>query len=414
MTNTSQDTAEMTITEVAYPGKGVARHNGCVVFVSKVLTGERVKVQFIHTARNFAEARLLEVLGPSPHRITPVCQYASACQGCCYQHVDYAEELRLKQLQFASLLQRLGRTDPSRVLLPPTPSPAPLGYRNKVGFHVAGSGPDRVIGYFSADNETVMDIEACPLARKEINDRLAGLRADATYINALEDRSSINMRFTDKDGVVCWTTTLPVTERVNSEKPEPWLTEQTSVGPIRVPRDSFFQVNPRVADMLVHASCDIIRQIAPRTVIDLYCGVGIFAFAAARVGVPIVKGIDVDPHGILAARTNAETLGLKNVEFSTLSAVKAIKQTLRSIDPASTTLLIDPPRRGLEKTVVQAITAFKPANVIYISCAPDTLSRDIAFLTAGGYELKSTRIFDMFPRTPYFESLSWLTPVGKA
>lgn len=410
MNQRHDNTAEILITEVAYPGRGVARHNGCVIFTAGVLPGERVRVRFTHAAKNFSEAELVAVLEPSPHRVEPSCRYAGACQGCCYQHVDYAEELRIKQMQFSSLLQRLGKIKDLSVILEPTPCPAPLGYRNKVGFHVVGTGPDRRIGYFAADNESIMDIESCPLAVPEINAKYASLRNDRTFLDSIAGNFTINMRYTEHDSVVYWTARLPVSERVNSEEDIPWLTEGTAIGPVRVPRDSFFQVNRAVADMLVDAVSALIRDIKPANVIDLYCGVGVFALAAAKAGVATVSGIDCDPLGILAAKTNAESMHLGNVTFSAQSAVKSIKHALRAANTDNTTLILDPPRRGVEKTVVEAIANFKPANVIYISCAPDTLSRDIAFITAGGYTLKSARIFDMFPRTPYFESLSWLTP----
>lgn len=404
-----QDIAEVTVHEVAYPGKGVARHEGCVVFIDKTLTGEKVKIEFTHAARNFSEAKLLEVIEASPHRIEPACKYSAVCQGCCYQHVDYTEEVKLKQAQFASLLQRLGRVKSPEVLQSPTPCPTPMGYRNKIGMHVAGTGADRRVGYFAADNRSIIDIDCCPLARPEINKRLSELRSDPAFINSLETTHTINMRYTERDGVVQWMTKMPMNERVNADHDEPMLTETTFAGDVRLPRDSFFQVNALVAGMLVKACAELVQQIKPQSVIDLYCGVGVFALAAAKVGVPSVYGIDYDPMCILAAKENARLLNFANAAFDTLTAGKAIRHALGRVSPQTTTLIVDPPRRGLEKNIIQTIADARPANMIYVSCAPDTLARDVAMLGAAGYTLRSTRIFDMFPRTPYFESLSWLT-----
>ena len=162
------DTVELKIADVVYPGRGLARMDGCVVFVSGVLPGETVSARITRRRKNFAEAELIRIEVPSPRRVEPACPLAGTCPGCCYQHADYAEELRLKEAQFVNLLQRIGRVEgPDR--LPSVPSPAPLGYRNKITLHASPDpGGGRRLGYFAFDNRTVLDVPACPLAVAEI------------------------------------------------------------------------------------------------------------------------------------------------------------------------------------------------------------------------------------------------------
>ena len=187
------------------------------------------------------------------------------------------------------------------------------------------------------------------------------------------------------------------------------MTETTVLGKVQVPRTSFFQVNHGVADLLLSTVMGILKHTPAHTVIDLYCGVGVFALAAGMAGVPRIIGIDQDEKGIQAARQNAAEHKLNSVEFVALPATKGLKQTLRRVDPAGMLLIVDPPRLGLEKAAVELIARNRPSEIAYVSCAADTMARDVSLLAKAGYRVVSSRLFDMFPRTPHFESLTQLT-----
>ena len=146
----------------------------------------------------------------------------------------------------------------------------------------------------------------------------------------------------------------------------------------------------------------------PAFVIDLYCGVGLFAMAAAKAGVKTVYGADMDSPAISAGARNAAEMGIKGVEFKATTAQKGLKWAARNCEPGKTMVIADPPRRGLDKEVVERIIAAQPRSLIYVSCAADTMARDVKQLGAAGYSVRSARLFDMFPRTPYFESVTWL------
>jgi tRNA/tmRNA/rRNA uracil-C5-methylase (TrmA/RlmC/RlmD family) len=404
MTDSVCEDVELTIADVVYQGRGLARWNGCVVFVPHVLPGETVRARLVRRRRNYAEAKLLDVLQASPARVEPVCPLAGVCPGCSYQHADYAEELRLKQAQLANLLERQAGIG-SAPCPPPIGSPAVLGYRNKITLHSDSPRDPAIIGYVGEDNRTLIPLERCPLAVDPLNALLGTLRQDPGLSRRLRPHAPLTLRHTEKDGALFWIGSPDVRA--------PWLTESTRIGDVTAPRDSFFQVNPSVANLLLDHVTQVLRDVAPDTLIDLYCGVGLFALAAGRAGISRVVGVDCDPAAVDAANRNARAMGLDGLTFLARTAGRGLRQAFAAIAPERNVLILDPPRRGLDRRVLTELIRRHPANILYISCAADTLARDIALLTPAGYDVKQVQLLDMFPRTPYFESVAWLT-AGRA
>ena len=397
------------IEDVVYRGRGLARHEGCVVFVPGVLPNETARVRVVSRRKHYAEAELQEIIEPSPHRTTPVCPLFEQpavspdapilpCPGCRYQHMAYAEELRLKQGQLLTLLDRLGGGRPEDCP-DPTPSPDVLGYRNKIQLHAQIAGGATRLGYVADDNRTVIDVERCPLAQEAINRELTARRDDPAFLSDLRSDERVTIRSHGPDRAVWWT------GRRGTAPAE--LHETTPLGILTVPTRSFFQVNARVAGLVLDHVGALVAETGMNIAVDLYCGVGVFALAAAAANVTHVLGVDADSRAIQAARTNAETLGL-HAEFAAGPAEDLVDRALGAVDPARTTLILDPPRRGLDPRVSEAIVRLRPAHVAYVSCAADTLARDVARLRAGGYELREARLFDMFPRTFSFETVAHL------
>ena len=197
----------LTINDVVYRGRGRARSEGFVVFVPGVLPGEEGEVEITDRRKNFAFARLVAILRPSAARIEPVCPLAfrpttdpaawtARCPGCAYQHVAYAEEIRLKQAQLTVMLKH-SLPDCREVPALPVPAPAELAYRNKIVLHAAQNDTQWTLGYFAEDNATVIDVAACPLARRPINEKLASLRSDPDFVRSLGDRGSVTLRHTE-------------------------------------------------------------------------------------------------------------------------------------------------------------------------------------------------------------------------
>jgi tRNA/tmRNA/rRNA uracil-C5-methylase (TrmA/RlmC/RlmD family) len=275
-----------------------------------------------------------------------------------------------------------------------------LGYRNKLSLHAQKEGKETRLGYFAEDNQTVLDVPACPLAVPALNTCLAGLRSNASFRHGLRDGMTLTFRHTEREAAVWW--------RGEARATDTWLMETTFLGPLSVPRGSFFQVNPAMADMLLRAVMDSLTAFAPRTVLDLYCGVGLFTLAAARAGVPEVIGADVDGPGIVAAEHNARKLGHPGIRWETAPAQKALDKFGPGMAESDAALILDPPRTGLGRGMVRDILRHPPRRILYISCAPDTMVRDVAWLKEGGYVLETSQLFDMFPRTAHFESLTVL------
>ena len=191
----------LTITDIPYGGRGMGRIGGKVCFVQGVLPEETVRVEITRDRRDFLEARLLEILTLSPHRITPVCPlafkcssmlYSASCPGCTYQHVGYEPEVRLKNEQLVHLLTHHAGVDPNLVL-PPIAASTPLGYRNKMALHAQADGTEMKLGYFMADNTTVLDVPACPLALPALNERLSERRTDDSFFRTLRNGMTLTL-----------------------------------------------------------------------------------------------------------------------------------------------------------------------------------------------------------------------------
>jgi tRNA/tmRNA/rRNA uracil-C5-methylase (TrmA/RlmC/RlmD family) len=399
------NTVQVKIENIAYGGRGVARLDGRVIFVTGALPGETVTANVTATRKNFLEAHAVEIIDPSPLRQPPACPYAftggnatSHCPGCCYQHASYQNEISFKQSQLLTLLKRIGKLNNPHCL-EPVPAPCETNYRNKLVLHCLPDDTGMCLGYFTEDNSSVIDIESCPLGMKQLNSLLKTLRNDANFVSSLRAHMAVTLRHTEADGAISWK---------GKDPSDVILTESTPFGRISVPREGFFQINPAVASLVINSVTEIIRQKNPGRVVDLYCGAGVFALSAAGTGVKSVVGIEIDHRSVTAARNNAQTLNLRNISFQTASVERSLPAVLSGNSAGETLVIADPPRRGLDKQAVHAICKLKPRDVIYVSCAPDTLARDVALFAQAGYVLESSRLFDMFPRTPYFESITCL------
>jgi tRNA/tmRNA/rRNA uracil-C5-methylase (TrmA/RlmC/RlmD family) len=352
-------TADVTIHDVAFGGKGVARDNGKAVFVPFTIDGERISARITREKKQFAEAELLEVVEPSPHRVEAPCPYFGRCGGCSYQHISYEHQLELKARQVEQAMRRIARlAEPP--MRPIVPSPLPYSYRNRITVHVDND----VIGFFRRDVHELIDIAACPISMPEVNEALAQLRAGRP-----------------RDG--------HYTLRAHS-------------GP-RV----FAQTNDAVAD----AMADFIASILPdegELLVDAFCGAGFFAKRFAPKFERVI-GIDWDRFAIDAARKEArpnETYFAGDVAIELVKASRSGEvQTADEGRPGarrSFVLILDPPATGLTAEMRAATIESQPQTMIYVSCNPPTLARDLAELQSD-FNVVSVTPFDMFPQTAEIE-----------
>ncbi len=342
-----------------------------VVFVPFVVVGETVVAEITEVKKQFARAKLVRVEQASPERVAPECRYFTQCGGCQYQHMAYPEQLRIKQKQIADLFERVGKISRD-VVAPVLPCPAPYGYRNRIMIRSQWNGPAKklMIGFIRADNNFVEDIEECKIAEPALNDQIKHVRANPP----------------PKGG-------LKVVLRV---QPENW----------EVPRDSFFQNNFFLLPKLVETVQGVLKAGGARHLIDLYCGVGFFGIEAAKV-VDSFIGVEYDQGAIAAARQNARTHGITNGEFISAKVETALPELLEKFPASQTSVLLDPPRKGCWPELLELLRQARPAQVIYVSCHPATMARDLNILCGDGvFKLVRLQPLDMFPQTQHVECVA--------
>ena len=268
-----------------------------VVFVPFVLVGEVVEVEITEVKKNFARAKLLRVVKPSPERVEPACRYFGQCGGCQYQHVDYAAQLRLKHKQIADLFERVGGFEPARIA-PVIPCPQPYGYRNRIMIRSQWNKPEQKlnIGFVRGDCGLVEDIEECKIAEPALNEQIRQVRAHPP----------------PKGGI-------KIVLRV---PPENW----------DVPPDSFFQNNFFLLPKLVETVRGFLRDSGARHLVDLYCGVGFFGIELADA-VESFVGVEYDQRAIQAARRNAAARNISNGEFMAAAVEEVLPELLKKFSP---------------------------------------------------------------------------------
>ncbi|PYJ38900.1 MAG: 16S rRNA (cytosine(1402)-N(4))-methyltransferase [Verrucomicrobia bacterium] len=357
---------DLRIEDVAFGGKGVAREQGKAVFVPYSIEGELVSAEIMREKKQFAEADLIEVKQLSPDRVEPECPYFGRCGGCAYQHINYEHQLAIKWRQVRDALQRIGKLKDAPIR-PIIPSPKQYAYRNRITVHAQ----DGVTGFFRRDSHRLIDIERCSISSDEVNRALAELRAQP-YVS---------------DG--------HYTLRAGSE--------------VRV----FAQTNDEVANALR----DLVVDLVPSNqgvLIDAYCGAGFFAKALLDKFERVI-GIDWDKFAIDAARENAtakESYIAGDVETELGRAAQQTRKGDLQFAPAviptsrdslkSVTLIVDPPATGLSENVRKAVIDLAPEILIYVSCNPPTLARDLRELQEK-FTIDSVTPLDMFPQTAEIE-----------
>ena len=341
-------TVDLKIEDVAFGGKGVARENGKAVFIPFTIDGESVSAKITREKKQFAEAELVDLRETSSHRVEPPCPYFGQCGGCAYQHIDYAHQLAIKSRQVHDVLQRIGKLKdvPMRSIIP---SPLQYAYRNRITVHAENG----VIGYFRRDSHRLIDVERCPIAMDEVNRELTDLRArdlgDGHY--TLRARSG------------------------------PRVFSQTNDGVANALRDLIVELMPPNQDLLI----------------DAFCGAGSFTKALVDKFNRVV-GIDWDRFAIAAA---LETAGAKETYIA--GDVDAnLNSILGQSDADQTAVIVDPPAVGLSAHARKTMVDLAPATLIYVSCNPATLARDLAELQQQ-FKIESVTPLDMFPQTAEIE-----------
>jgi tRNA/tmRNA/rRNA uracil-C5-methylase (TrmA/RlmC/RlmD family) len=365
------DRINLRIQDIAFGGEGVGRVDDFVVFVPFVIAGEEVEAEITEVKKAFARAKLVRVVEASPERAQPECRYFGGCGGCQYQHMNYAEQLRVKHNQIADLFERIGKVSRENIA-PVAGCPQPYGYRNRIMIRSQWNKPEQKLnlGFIRWDCGLVEDITECRIAEPALNEQIALVRRNPP----------------PKGG-------LKVVLRV---QPEGW-----DVGP-----HSFFQNNFFLLPQLVDTVKGFLRDSGVRHLADLYCGVGFFGIEAAEA-VESFAGVEYDVQAVQSARKNAAARGRTNGEFLQGKVEEVLPELIKRFSPDATAVLIDPPRKGCRPEVLELLRAQRPAQVIYVSCHPATMARDLNLLCAdGAFELARVQPLDMFPQTQHVECVA--------
>ena len=368
------ETLTLTLAGLAPTGEAIGRHEGMVVFVPLGLPGESVRVRLVERKRSFARGEIVERLNSAPERVQPACPYFGRCGGCDWQHMAYAEQLRAKTALVAEQLRRIGKFADAPVL-PCVPSPFAYEYRNHARLHVTAEGR---LGYRAARSHAVVPVADCPICepplRATIAD-LAGQRIDPTQGDEIELRA--------------------------------WE-DKITVGPFayRAGEGAFFQANTAVAGLLVEAVLHALALRGGEQVLDLYCGVGLFTIPIGQHGAQ-VTGVEANPQAAADAEHNLRTASTAS-RILTADVGAALREPLIA-DQSWDAVLLDPPRTGIDAPALTTLATLRAPRLIYVSCEPATLARDLRVLVDGGYTLQWAQPFDMFPQTRHVETLALLT-----
>ncbi len=440
---------EIEITSLGHSGEGVGRYHGFTVFVPGALPGEKVAVTAEVVKQHYAKARLDAVLAPSPDRVAPRCAAYARCGGCQLQHLSYRAQLAAKRQTVVDAVTRIGKLD--GVVVHPTIGAAePWHYRNKMQFPVGLAGGRLAVGCFASGSHDIVDIDDCHIQHAANNAVARAARAALAGLGIppYDEKSGRGVvrhvlgRVGTASGevmavIVTATNELPrraeviaalrrevpglasVVHNVNPARTnvilgrrtatvwgEDTITDRLGDFIFRVSARSFFQVNTAQAEVLYGKAEEYAGLTGAETVIDAYCGTGTITLFLARRAAK-VYGIEVVADAIADARANAVANGVGNVEYIVGDAVEVMPK-LRAQGVRPHAIVVDPPRAGCAPLVLETFIRMGPERIVYVSCNPASLARDLAVLAAGGYRTAEIQPVDMFPQTFHIECVVWL------
>lgn len=437
------------IVDFTAEGNGVCRIDGMAVFVPRAAVGDQADIRILRVNKNMAFGRIERLIIPSRDRIEPCCPVAGKCGGCCYQHISYEAELRVKEKKVADALRRLGGVE--GVLEGITGSASIEHYRNKAQYPIGQDENGAYTGFYRTHSHDIVRSEQC-LIQSERADRVVKTVCDwmNTYEIAAYDETAargvirhVYVRTGTASGethvcIVAAKSTLhyqnELIERLRAAEPsitgivlninrrtdniilgdktvtlwgEPELQDSLCGNVFRLSPHAFYQVNHAQTERLYACVLDFANLTGTERVLDLYCGAGTITLTMASRAKQVL-GVEIVPEAVENATENARRNGIENVEFRCADAGQvALLLSERGEKPDL--ICVDPPRKGLDERTIEAIGRMAPPQVVYVSCDPATLGRDIKRLSAFGYQAVRARAFDLFPRTHHVETVVLLS-----
>lgn len=435
---------ETVICDYTAEGQGVAKIDGCAVFVPNAIVGEKCLIRIEKAQKTWAAGKITELLEKSPHRVNRECPVAKLCGGCDFWHMDYAEETRLKADRVRQALNRIGGENLAEV--PILAAPDCHSYRNKAIYPVSSKKGKAYAGFYRAGTHQIVENDQCLILFPEADKVKDTVISFMNYYRVLAydeqtGKGLVRHIYVRRGAVsgqllVCLCingrklphekelitrlkqitgfTTLVLS--VNTKPGNVVLGEEsvTLYGPgyiedtlcgltFRLSPKSFYQVNHHQAQRLYEAAIAQAGITQNDLILDLYCGVGTITLAMAKAAGRVI-GVEVVEQAVQDAKENAVRNGITNAEFFCGDAGKAAL-ALEEQGVRPDVVVVDPPRKGLNADTIEALTRMAPRRIVYVSCDPATLSRDVALLKERGYSLQSAQAADLFPRCAHVESI---------
>ena len=445
---TKNEIYEALISDYTAEGQGVAKIDGCAVFIPNAVFGEKCRIRIEKVGKTWASGKIVEILERSPHRINRACPVAKKCGGCAFQHITYEEETRLKAQRVRDCLNRIGGENLEEI--PILSAPTTECYRNKAQYPVSAQNGRAYAGFFQAGTHQVIENDRCLLLPEEmdaVKDTVIAYM-NRFHVPAYDEKSHtglvrhiyVRRGAVSKQVLVCLVVngnSIPQAHRlvaelkkipgfttlvlsVNKEKGNtilgsefiplfgPGYIEDTLCGlHFRLSARSFYQVNHHQAQRLYEAAIAQAEITKEDTVLDLYCGVGTITLCMAKAAGQVL-GVEVIPQAVEDARDNARRNGIENARFFCGDAGQAALELEQSGIRADV-VVVDPPRKGLNGDTIEALSRFAPRRIVYVSCDPATLARDVALLKERGYRVKNAMAADLFPRCAHVETVVLLS-----
>ncbi|MCP1156573.1 23S rRNA (uracil(1939)-C(5))-methyltransferase RlmD [Bacillus infantis] len=444
------DYIDVMFEDLTHDGAGVAKVDGYPLFVPNGLPGERAQVKVTKVNKGYGFGRLMEIYEESPHRVVAPCPIYKECGGCQLQHLSYQGQMLAKEKQVRDVLTRIGKLEDVKVH-PVLGMSEPWRYRNKAQVPIGEHEGGLIGGFYQQRSHQIIDMKEC-LIQQEKNDEVVqtvkeicakyGVRAydEGRHKGELRHIMARHGLVTGEVMVVLITRTneLPnrkkiteeiaasikgiksIVHNVNPKKTNVIFGDVTRViwgeeviydyiGDIKfaISARSFYQVNPEQTKVLYEKALEYADLSGEESVIDAYCGIGTISLFLAQKAKKVF-GVEIVPEAIEDAKRNAALNGITNAEFAVGEAEKVIPDWYKEGNQADV-LVVDPPRKGCDEALLQTILSMKPKKVVYVSCNPATLARDLRILEDGGYKTEEVQPVDMFPQTMHCEAVAKIT-----
>jgi len=431
-----QGAMEIEIEKLVDGGSGLARIDGQIIFILGVCPGEQVRARMTAAKSGYVEAALEQVMTPSADRVAPPCSVAGRCGGCQWQHLAYPAQIRAKIEILREDLQRIGKlADPP--LLAPIGAPHPYHYRTRIQIKLDCTGHDPVIGFYAPQSRRIVPVpweEGCLVAAPPLNRAITALRAilgdpttrmeslNEAHLHLAQGTGELQIRYeAEGEPKRRVETFLSVAEKnvpglvsqIYYDRSghrrvwgRDWITDTIHNRPFRISDRAFAQVNWEQNATLIDTVTAFASLTGRESVLELYCGIGNFGLFLASAAKNL-QGYDENKTAIGDARENALMQGITNSRFTARPVEEAVVGLARGSQRWEL-LVADPPRDGMGRRVIEAVIALKPPKIVYISCVPATLARDLKQLATGGYKVERIQPVDLFPQTPYLETVTEL------